>query len=100
MKLIDRRRAANAAATELRLREHAWRHRTVALRAWCARHRAALIVGGGLGAGILASLVPVAAFVRLASMASGTASLLFKSPLAGFFAGYEAADAAEQGRTQ
>jgi hypothetical protein len=81
VKLIGRRRAADAALAAFREREREWTRGTHVLRAWAGRHRAAVIAGGGFAAGIAASLLPVARVMRLVSAAAGTISLLIEGPL-------------------
>ena len=81
MKLLERRRQAEIAEALLDRRERRWSRRTTLVRAWCRRHRAGLIVGGGFGAGFSASLLPITPLLRLASALAGTASLLLEGPL-------------------
>lgn len=88
MILLDRRRQADAAAVVLRAREKSFVQRTRVFRATCARHRAALILGGGFATGVIASWMPIAPFVRLASAFASTVSLMLNGPIAGFLAGY------------
>jgi len=80
MKLIERRREADEAFAEVRHREHRWAAATRTVRAWSARHRAAVIVGSGFTAGLATSLLPIAAVMRLASAFAGTASLMLEGP--------------------
>ena len=89
MILIDRRRQADAAAVVLASRERTFMRRTRAFRAYCARHRAALIVGGGFASGVIASWMPIAPFVRLASAFASTVAVMVNGPIAGFLAGYK-----------
>jgi len=86
LKLIERRREAEAALARVRRSERAWAQRTRVLRAFCARHRAALIVGGGFASGLLTSLLPVRPLLRLGSAFFSTAALMFKGPLSMLFA--------------
>jgi len=86
LKLIVRRREAEAALARVRRSEHAWEQRTRVLRAFCARHRAALIVGGGFATGLVTSLLPVRPLLRLGSAFVSTATLMFKGPLSRIFA--------------
>ncbi|MGH8172293.1 MAG: hypothetical protein ACREPX_04055 [Rhodanobacteraceae bacterium] len=88
MILLDRRRQADAATVVLLERKHTFLARTRAFRAVCARHRAALIVGGGFAGGVLTSWMPIAPFVRLASAFASTLTLMIDGPVAGFLAGY------------
>jgi hypothetical protein len=78
--LIERRREASAALAHVRTRERVWRAVTHDTRAWCLRHRAGVIVGGGFFAGLTTSLLPVAPLLRLASAFAGTASLMLEGP--------------------
>jgi hypothetical protein len=78
--LLDRRRAADAAFAETRTRERIWRVVTHDTRAWCVRHRAGVIVGGGFFAGLTTSLMPLAPLLRLASAFAGTVSLMLEGP--------------------
>src|SRR5262249_2693140 len=81
VKLLERRREVEAARAELRRRELEWSIKTTGVRAWCRTHRAGLIVGGGVGAGFVASLLPVTPLLRLASALAGTVSMMFEGPL-------------------
>jgi len=80
MKLIARRREAQAALERVLQREHLWSLRTHRARAWTSRHRVGVIVGGGLVAGVASSLLPIAAVMRLLSALAGTASLMLEGP--------------------
>lgn len=80
MKLLERRRQVEAALAEVRHRERVWERSTREVRAWTARHRAGVIVGGGLAAGLATSLLPIAALMRLLSAVAGTASLMLEGP--------------------
>ncbi len=80
MKLIERRREADKALADVRHREHVWAAATRSVRAWSARHRAAVIVGSGFSAGLATSLLPIAAVMRLASAFAGAASLMLEGP--------------------
>ena len=80
MKLLDRRRDADAALADVRMRERVWRAVTHDTRAWCGRHRAGVVVGGGVFAGLSTSLLPVAPLLRLASAFAGTVSLMLEGP--------------------
>ena len=80
MILLERRRAADAALAETLTRKRIWRTITHDTRAWCARHRAGVIVGGGFFAGLTTSLLPVAPLLRLASAFAGTVSLMLEGP--------------------
>jgi hypothetical protein len=78
--VLERRRQADAALAETRMRQRAWRAVTRDTRAWCVRHRAGVIVGGGFVAGLTTSLMPVASLLRLASAFAGTVSLMLEGP--------------------
>jgi len=80
VRLVARRKAADAALAETRLRLGVWRLVTHDTRAWCVRHRAGVIVGGGFFAGLTTSLLPVAPLLRLASAFAGTVSLMLEGP--------------------
>jgi len=80
VKLIERRAQANAAFVELRRREHTWSASTRVARAWCMRHRAGVIIGGGIATGLATSLLPIAPLMRLLSALAGTASLMLEGP--------------------
>lgn len=92
MMLIERRKEADAAAVVLRTRKRTFLQRTRVFRAYCAKHRAGLIVGGGFASGMLMTFVPVAPFVRLASTFASTLTLMVNGPIAGFLAGYRAGE--------
>jgi hypothetical protein len=81
VKLIARRAEATAAFIELERRKGAWSQSTRVVRAWCARHRAGVIVGGGFATGLITTLLPVAPIMRLVSAAAGAASLMLEGPL-------------------
>jgi hypothetical protein len=78
--LLARRREADAALLEARTRERVWYRVTRDARAWCVRHRAGVIVGGGFAAGLATSLLPIAPLLRLASAFAGTVSLMLEGP--------------------
>jgi hypothetical protein len=78
--LVTRRREADAAFVEAKVRTRDWRRATRDVRAWSARHRASMIVGGGFAAGLATSLLPIAALLRLASAFAGTVSLMLEGP--------------------
>jgi hypothetical protein len=78
--LLERRREGDAALAHTRTRERVWRVVTRDTRAWCARHRAGVIVGGGFFAGLTTSLMPIAPLLRLASAFAGTLSLMLEGP--------------------
>jgi hypothetical protein len=78
--LLARRREADAAWMEARTRGRVWHAITHDARAWCVRHRAGVIVGGGLAAGLTTSLMPIAPLLRLASAFAGTVSLMLEGP--------------------
>ena len=80
MILFTRRKEADAALAEAESRTRAWRAATRGVRAWGARHRASMIVGGGFAAGLATSLLPIAALLRLASAFAGTVSLMLEGP--------------------
>ena len=80
MKLLARRRQADAALATLQKRERAWRTNTRVVRAWCMRHRAGLIAGGGVGAGFVTSMLPIAPLMRLISGLAATASVMLEGP--------------------
>ena len=81
MKVIARRKEATAAFVELERRKLAWSQSTRLVRAWCARHRAGVIVGGGVATGLVTTLLPVAPIMRLVSALAGAASLMLEGPL-------------------
>ena len=80
MKVIARRREAQAAFADAEHRLGVWERKTREVRAWSARHRAGVIVGGGIAAGMATSLLPIAALMRLASAFAGAASLMLEGP--------------------
>lgn len=80
MKLLARRKQAQAALAALERSERAWRLNTRTVRAWCTRHRAGVIVGGGVSAGLVSSMLPIAPLLRLLSALAGTASLMLEGP--------------------
>jgi len=80
VRLVARRRAANAAFAEALLRERVWRAATRDVRAWSFRHRASVIVGAGFVTGLATSLLPIAALLRLTSAFAGTVSLMLEGP--------------------
>jgi hypothetical protein len=80
VRLVVRRREADAALAEMRLRESVWRAATRDVRAWAVRHRASVIVGSGFVTGLATSLFPIAALLRLTSAFAGTVSLMLEGP--------------------
>lgn len=93
MKLLDRRRTAEAALVEVRRRERVWSSSTRGIRRWAERHRAGVIMGGGFAAGFTTSLLPIAPLLRLFSALAGTASLMLEGPFLRFLAAHHADDA-------
>ncbi|MBO9664881.1 hypothetical protein [Dokdonella sp.] len=81
MSLLERRRAARRAELEFELTRVQWHARTRLLREHYARHREAWLLGGGFAAGVIASLLPLRAGVRLGRTLASAASLLLRSPL-------------------
>lgn len=81
MSLLERRRAARRAELEFELARVQWRARTRLLRDHYERHREAWLLGGGFGAGVIASLLPLRASVRLGRTVVSAANLLLRSPL-------------------
>ena len=59
---------------------------TIPLRAWCADHKAALIVAGGLVSGAATSLLPLRPLMKLGSAFASTAMLMLRFPLADLIA--------------
>ena len=86
MKLVERRLAATMAEARLHAEDAAWRRDTARLRAWCARHRAALLVGGGAVAGVVASAIPLRTLARLGTPYAGTTTLALNLARAVLFA--------------
>jgi hypothetical protein len=80
VRLLDRRKEADAALSTLERRERSWRTNTRVMRAWFMQHRAGVIVGGGFGAGFATSLLPIAPLLRLVSALAGTMSLMLEGP--------------------
>jgi predicted phage tail protein len=78
--LLRRRRAADRALADALHRERVWADATRSVRAWSTHPRAAVIVGAGFTTGLATSLLPIAAFMRLASALAGTASLMLEGP--------------------
>lgn len=66
------------------------------LRGFWRRHRTALVIGGGLAAGVLASLLPVRAFARAGSTAGALVGLALRSPFAPLMLGWIAKAREEQ----
>ena len=90
MTLIERRRRAAAAEAAVRHERRTWLARTIPLRAWCADHKAALIVGGGLASGAATSLLPLRPLMKIGSAFASTAMLMLRFPLADLIAWREA----------
>ena len=81
MSLLERRRAARRAELQVELARMQWRTRTRLLRDHYERHREAWLLGGGFGAGVIASLLPLRAGARLGRTLASAATLLLRSPL-------------------
>lgn len=81
MSLLERRRAVRRAERELELSRAQWRARARLLREHYARHREAWLLGGGFGAGVIASLLPLRAGARFGRTLVSAATLLLRSPL-------------------
>jgi len=86
VKLIERRRRVAAAEAKMRQERRTWLAETIPLRAWCADHRAALIVAGGLVSGAATSLLPLRPLMKLGSAFASTAMLMLRFPLADLIA--------------
>jgi hypothetical protein len=80
VRLLERRKQAEAALADVRHRKRVWMRSTRSVRAWSARHRASVIVGSGIAAGLATSLLPIAALMRLLSAFAGAASLMLEGP--------------------
>ncbi len=81
MSLREKRRDARRAELRLEVERLRWRIRTHDLRAHFARHREVWLVGGGIGSGLLAGLLPWKAGANLGRLVVGLASLALRSPL-------------------
>jgi hypothetical protein len=80
MKLLERRKQVQVALADVRHRERVWLRSTYGVRQWAARHRAGVIVGSGVAAGLVTSLLPIAPLMRLVSAFAGAASLMLEGP--------------------
>lgn len=81
MSLIERRRAVRRAERELEFERARWHARTRVLREHYVHHREAWLLGGGFGAGVIASLLPLRAGARLGRAITSMATLLLRSPI-------------------
>lgn len=80
--LVRRRRAANDAARAVAGDERSWREATSMLRAWCRRHRAGVIVGGGFVAGMIGARAPWSTLARGGALFGGAASWIARAAMA------------------
>lgn len=83
MGMRERRRAAARAERRLHLESRRWQADTSALREHFAHHRVPWLLGGGFGAGMVASLLPLRAGARFGRLITSVATLLLRSPLGG-----------------
>ncbi len=81
MKLFERRHAVLVAERKLQRERHRWQTDTLSLRTRLARHRIALILGGGFAGGMFAGLLPWLGFARLGGLLTGTLSFALRSPI-------------------
>jgi hypothetical protein len=86
MKLFERRRAVLEASARLQRERTRWQTETRTLRKLVARHRTALIVGGGVAGGFVAGLLPWRAFARVGSVVSAAISFALRSPIGAMLA--------------
>jgi len=86
MKLLERRRAVVDASRRLTRERSRWQRETLALRTRLARHRIALILGGGAAGGFVAGLLPWSAFARVGSFVAAAASFVLRSPIGALLA--------------
>jgi hypothetical protein len=88
MSLRQDRRAAQAA--EIRaivMKRELQRAGSPLARLW-RRHRTALVIGGGMAAGVIVSLLPVRAFARAGSTVGALAGMALRSPFAPIVVGW------------
>lgn len=88
MSLRQDRRAAQAA--EIRaivMKRELQRAGSPLARLW-RRHRTALVIGGGLAAGAIVSLLPIRAFARAGSTVGALAGMALRSPFAPIVIGW------------
>jgi predicted lipid-binding transport protein (Tim44 family) len=86
MKLLERRRAVAQARDRLQRERSRWHTQSQTWRARIARHRNALIVGGGVASGFVAGLLPWSAFARVGGILAATASFVLRSPIGALLA--------------
>jgi uncharacterized protein (DUF2062 family) len=86
MKLLERRRAVVDATHRLQRERSRWQTQTRTLRIRLARHRTALIVGGGVAGGLVAGFLPWSAFARVGSFVAAAASFVLRSPIGALLA--------------
>jgi len=86
MKLLERRREVQQATHRLQRERTRWQTETRTLRKLVARHRTALIVGGGAASGFVAGLLPWRAFARVGSIVSAAVSFALRSPIGAMLA--------------
>ena len=86
MKLLERRRAVAEATGRLQRERTRWQIETRTLRKLVARHRTALILGGGAASGFVAGLLPWRAFARVGSIVTAAVSFALRSPIGAMLA--------------
>ncbi|PZQ18590.1 MAG: hypothetical protein DI564_04670 [Rhodanobacter denitrificans] len=83
----DRREAQAAEIRAIVKKRELQRAGSPLARLW-RRHRTALVIGGGMAAGVIVSLLPIRAFARAGSTVGTLAGMALRSPLAPIVIGW------------
>ncbi len=83
----DRREARSAEIRAIVKKRELQRAGSPLARLW-RRHRTALVIGGGMAAGVIVSLLPVRAFARAGSTIGTLAGMALRSPFAPIVVGW------------
>jgi hypothetical protein len=86
---LDRREAHAAEIRAIVKKQALQRAGNPLTRLW-RRHRTALVVGGGVAAGVIVSLLPIRAFARAGSTVGALAGMALRSPFAPIVIGWVA----------
>lgn len=88
MSLRQDRREAQAAEIRAIVKKRELQQAGSPLARLWRRHRTALVIGGGMAAGVIVSLLPVRAFARAGSTVGTLAGMALRSPFAPIVVGW------------
>lgn len=88
MSLRSDRREARAAEIRAIVKKRELQRAGNPLRRLWREHRSALVIGGGMAAGVIVSLLPVGAFARAGSAVGALAGMALRSPFAPIVVGW------------